>query len=147
MKKKLLILCLSIIGIMLFLVYLNLSNKVTQESIEAEFHNNRYYFNVVKEYLLTQPEDYYINFETYRRDISDEKVVESIRYLIKDLKYDRIYVSGDPKSDRDYFIVFTKYANHSEEFGVLYTYSKSKHGLAMEWIEDNWYFHWIGYGY
>lgn len=124
------------------------SNRaITQEKVIEEFNSNSYYFNVIKEYLLAQPKDYYININTYGDDIKDVKVLEAVSYLVHNLNYKRIYTYGEPHNSENYYIIFLKDGNHDDEFGVIYTHSKVDYGMTMELISNNWYFHWMGYDY
>lgn len=147
MKKKILVVGLIFMGIIVLLVHQYTASTVTQEKVVKEFRDNNNYFNVIKEYLLTQPENYYININSYSSDIKDLRVVEAVSYLVNNLNYKRIYTHGEPHNSECYYIIFLKDGNDNDEFGIIYTHSKVAYGMEMEMIENNWYFHWMGYGY
>lgn len=147
MKKKVFVVGFVFIGIIILLMYHYSNSAITQEKVIAEFNSDSYYFNVIKEYLLTQPKDYYINTKTYSADIKDIQVVQAVNYLVHNLNYKRIYTHGEPQNNEDYYIIFVKSGNNNDEFGIIYTHSKVDYGMTMEQITNNWYFHWMGYGY
>lgn len=147
MKKKILVVGVILIGMIILLRYQYSSKVITQEKVIKEFTDNSDYFNVIKGYLLAQPKNYYINIATYSDDIKDIRVVEAISYLVHNLNYKKIYTHGEPHNSDDYYIIFLKGGNDNDEFGIIYTHSRVDYGMAMELIADNWYFHWMGYGY
>ncbi len=147
MMKKILVVVIILIGVFILLKSQYSTEVITQEKIIEEFNDNRDYFNVIKEYLLSQPENYYINIDTYSDDINNPEVVEAITYLVNDLNYKKIYTSGQSHNTENYYMIFLKNGNDSDELGVIYTNSTVDYGMTMELIADNWYFHWMGYDY
>ncbi len=137
---------LVVVSISLILIIWNLSNKketkFTKEYIVNEFEENKHYFELVQEYIYTQPLGYYVSKKNYKETIKDEEVINAITYIFDELEYDDIFTLKEINYKQS-FIIFLKYTPGPPEVGIVYTENKMKYGLIMDKIIGNWHFHWL----
>lgn len=143
MKKIIIsIICISIV-IAGFILYNIFTPKITRESVISEFNNNKKHFTIVRDYLMTKKDNYYINNKTYHDDIKDENVKKSVDYLIQKIGYKEICIrfpmsaTGISKE-----IIFVRENNSDGEFGIEYDCTPAEN-IPSEDVKlgDGWYFY------
>lgn len=146
MQRKIIITITLIFVIGIGIFFYNLLNvKITKESVISDFNQNKEHFTIVKDYLMTQSEDYYINLNSYKEDIDDENVKNSVDHLVN-MGYSKMYNIPVSNSTESMYIAFIRKGNDKDEFGVIFAQHKSNnYGLVMDLIGNDWYYHWMGF--
>ena len=161
LNNKLLWLVIFLITIIVSVLYIY-ETRITKDKIIQEFNENYEVFEKIREYAESTDGQLYIDNNSGRLIISNDKVKtsindgpskeisiddlpinEEISYIIKKLKYVGIYERSLP--DIEGTVEFLRTVGEEEQ-GIVYLKDSSiKYGMIMEELGDGWYYYWIGH--
>ncbi len=129
------------------------SKVINQESVTSEFYDYTREFNIIRDYMVTQPNGYYTPPESYKEETDNIELQQALECVIKELGYGSI---KNYRTEEDHYILFIKdypckgvckgkYECY-QEYGLIYkVMGEGKYGAIMEPIGEGWYYHWVGY--